>query len=366
MKLREKLIIYATVALLFLPATLSCLQPDLRVSERENRKVAGFPPIPSSMQELIRWPLKCDAFLKDHFFMRSTVIHHASKFLQSQLSLSINRNVILGKENWLYISKGNHAIEKYQGIYTFRDERQKQDWIFKLNKIAAQIKEYNADVVFVIIPSKPTVYPEYLPEKYKPVGPTLTDTVVELLRENAKFHWIDLRPVLIRAGRTEKLFFEHDTHWNARGSYLAYLEVMKEVQKDHAVRILDPSELIFASRQKVGGDLALMLGLNEEYSEIVPMEKIIKSNVISKTDVDFREDLVAVETSQPELSKAIILCDSFVITYMAQYLQESFSCSSFKHHDSLSFDTAIVGQVKPDIVLIMITERLIPVEINLD
>ena len=137
--------------------------------------------------------------------------------------------MIIGKNNWLYIVKNARAIEKFRGIYTLNNETQKDDWINELNRQATWSKNKGIDFMFVIIPSKPTVYPQYLPEKYTVVGPTLTDTVVEMLRNKANFKWLDLRPTLIEAAQTEKVFFEHDTHWNDIGSYLGYNEVMKNI-----------------------------------------------------------------------------------------------------------------------------------------
>jgi hypothetical protein len=364
MNVKEKIWIGVTVALLFVPAVLSSVNPENSSAEFENRQIEPFPPVPTSLKEFYKWPSELDAFIESHLFQRNTIIQGYNKTAYERFGMSTNKNVIIGKDNWLFISQSGHAIEKHRGIYTFTSEKQKQKWIQKLNQIAASIKQKNSDFVFVIIPSKSTVYPEYLPLHHTVVGPSLTDSIVEMLQEKADFDWIDLRPTLIRAAQSEKVFYEHDTHWNVRGSYIAYHEVMKKIESRHSVQVLDSSRVLFSQRTKMGGDLSRLLGLQNVFYEEVPNVTIEKSIVTSKKDGDYRKNHVTVTTSQKKLAKALILCDSFVFSSMSQYLQESFSCVVYKHHHSLNFDQKIIDEVNPDIVLVMVTERLLPVEIK--
>jgi hypothetical protein len=72
-----------------------------------------------------------------------------------------------------------------------------------------------------------------------------------------------------------------------------------------------------------------------------------------------------VTTIHTNLSRALILCDSFAGGARSKFLQESFAEAHFQHHSSVSFNPGLIERFHPDAVVYVIVERLIPVRLQI-
>ncbi len=81
----------------------------------------------------------------------------------------------------------------------------------------------NAEIVYLIVPSSMTVYPELVPEQYKPAsGPTRLDKTMDAL-EAGGATVIDLKALFAEHKNDEMpLYYKLDSHWADYGAYVAY------------------------------------------------------------------------------------------------------------------------------------------------
>ena len=99
-----------------------------------------------------------------------------------------------------------------------------------------QMHQYNkdAEIIYMIVPSPMTIYPELVPERYNQTkGVTAFDQVTGKLKE-AGATVIDLRDTF-NAHKNEEmpLYYKLDSHWADYGAYLAYVELFEHISKKY-------------------------------------------------------------------------------------------------------------------------------------
>jgi hypothetical protein len=119
--------------------------------------------------------------------------------------------------------------------------------------------------IFASPPNSATIYPDMLPEWARNHGErTEYDLMLKALAEHG-INAVDLRPPL-RAARMEgSVYFQHDTHWSARGAVVGFNSVAAAM--GHRNWQLDPSSVLGPATKRQGGDLARMLGLAQDVVE---------------------------------------------------------------------------------------------------
>ena len=100
----------------------------------------------------------------------------------------------------------------------------------------AQMHQYNkdAEIIYTIVPSPMTIYPELVPERYNQTkGVAAFDQVTGKLKE-AGATVIDLRDTF-KAHKNEEmpLYYKLDSHWADYGAYLAYVELFEHISKKY-------------------------------------------------------------------------------------------------------------------------------------
>lgn len=97
-----------------------------------------------------------------------------------------------------------------------------------------QMREYNedAEIIYMIIPSPMTTYPELVPEDYpKGSGEGRLDQVTKAL-SNAGATVIDMRNTFNQHKHDEMpLYYHLDSHWADYGAYLAYVELFEHISE---------------------------------------------------------------------------------------------------------------------------------------
>jgi alginate O-acetyltransferase complex protein AlgJ len=357
-RIQNKIIFFIIPFILLIPFALTWIYPDTNSAKIELKEIQDVPKFPKSLYEMVSWPELVNNYINDHFFLRSFFIKYISKFLYC-VNISINKDVLIGKNGWLFLSRDHDIIDKYRGSKNLSPE-DAEEWIKTLSADARFLKKNGIDFWFIIVPNKCTVYPQYLPDWCTHVAPSLTETLIQRLRNQEDIHWLDLRPVLIQAVKKKPVYEKHETHWNDYGAFVAYQYIMEQLPKTLNLSSLSEKNIKF-SKIKVSGDLARLLNLADLLTEERVVAEISNSSVLYQEKAgNFQiQGFWAVVTSKHS-ARAVILCDSFVEGVMRKYLQESFSYSFFKQHNCKSIDRNLILEKHPDIVLYAIVERLIP------
>lgn len=360
MSVGSRMVTYLFMAALILPALGFFIVPDKDVATIENRPAQKLPGVPKTLWELYHWTEHFDLFIKDHFPFRSRMIRENSKFWLSQ-GLSGSKEVIIGKDGWLFYARESNVTDKSRGIVKLTP-KEKSDFSWEIERRTQLLKEQGIDYWLVIIPEKQSVYGHFLPDTMPMVGPSIGDQFAEAVSGHPEINCINLRPVIMAAmaeNGGEKLYDMTDSHWNDYGSYLAYCEIVKRVGARRPLFHLENSMLQFTT-DRIGGDLAKLLNLKEELAEVTKVASVLETGVVKTNEgQNYADKGWYAETSRKEACRGMILCDSYTNRFMKKYLKETFSYSFFHHHMNVGFDEGMIRNEKPDVVLFLVAERLI-------
>ena len=146
------------------------------------------------------------------------------------LGMSPVPEAVLGTDGWLYYTgpARERMLDRHvRGRAPFAPE-ELELWRSKLIERTQRFRSIGARYVFVVAPNKESVYPEHLPGWVGPkVGPSHLEQLMAHVKAVPDLTVIDLRPSVIADKSAGPLYFKADTHWNARGAYAAYREIMR-------------------------------------------------------------------------------------------------------------------------------------------
>lgn len=213
-----------------------------------------------------------DSYYNDRAGFRDLLIRVNNDVHRRVLGVSPKPKVILGKEGWLYWSE---TVEDYRKEYSFSTERALNRFCRRLTKLQAQLQERGMDFLFVIIPNKNSIYPEYMPDKYPRVeGPNLCELLEEKLH-GTNVRLVYLRPVLQQHLGEGMLYERRGTHWTYLGAYYGAAEILRELGKMYGIQYESPQTLPYKNVARAGDLEAMVQGLvpySEQYlrPDLVP------------------------------------------------------------------------------------------------
>ncbi|GJM20721.1 MAG: hypothetical protein DHS20C15_06360 [Planctomycetota bacterium] len=231
----QALLVVAFLAGIVTPGVSLLLDPESQAAReailRETRKPAQAPELPRDLASLDAFPARFEAWFNDFMGQRATLIrwHNALKLLV--FGVSPSDTVLLGRDGWMFY---NHpeSIAEYRGLRPF-SEAELDAWQAALEQRASWLAARNCRYLFVVGPSKHTIYPEKMVDAQTQLTATRRlDQLLERLRTRSKVATLDLRPALLAAKSDALLYYPHGTHWNPLGGYYAYAAIMSAFAKD--------------------------------------------------------------------------------------------------------------------------------------
>jgi len=242
------------------------------------------------------------------------------------------------------------------------------------------------EVLYLLVPSPATVYPESMPSEYKPQDkPSRLEQVTALL-EDVGVHTFDLT-ALFEAHKSDeyKLYWKTDSHWTDYGAYLAYEALFDYISEAFpAAAPRQFSEFTWQEDYYYGGDISHYLEyynvnnvkngvyygstpLMREYNVLrVPAfsvpSQILRSVDRYKTDHILTYDIAAVQygktiqTNRPELPSAIIHRDSYS-GQMYDILAERLDTTVYKSMWDYTVNLSQIKQMQPDYIIYLVAER---------
>lgn len=349
--------------LIFAPLIKMMTSERIYFSSAEKRRLAEPPEIKLDWQHIHNFFPKFEAFFNDHFGYRETFIRAYNRILQKYFSKSPVPDVLFGKDGWLFLTK-NKIIEDFLGFEPLTSEeldaiaknlRNKQQWL------ASKGIQY----LFIVVPGKQTVYPEYLPDYISSRrGRSQLDQVAEYLEGQPDLNFLDLRPALLTAKSRHRIYHLTDSHWNIRGAYAGYSKIMQRIQQMFPqlnLAVNDYREI--GTRPEKGGDLAVMIKKEESMREVTPVfEKDLHCSVAHKFDINawdtsgVLEKAFYTECPTGQL-KAIVFRDSFtslLVPFMADHFEKAIFLWKYYNHEIVK---EILTTFKPDLVIEEMGER---------
>ena len=261
--------IACVVAFMYFPA--SKINHD-EISVQENRTLAKYVPLIEKGKINYNYGRDFEAWFNDRFNQRKFFIdvHSAlSRFIDKKLK---NEKAMAGKDNWLFTKRWN-SVEMLQNKELFSDEdlQEIKENLEGIKKWAAKrgIKFY----VF-LIPDKERIYPEYYPKEFKKVREeSKIGQLYDFIRTQTSVPVVYPYEALMAAKPNHILYYKTGTHWNHRGAYVAYKEMMKMLKKDFpSLYVMKESDFNIQPKVEADVDIASALGI-DAYS-VFPKEDL--------------------------------------------------------------------------------------------
>jgi hypothetical protein len=237
-------------------------------------------------------------------------------------------------------------MEDYTRQKPFTAE-QAAEWRDSIVRTHAWLRARGIAYVFAIAPDKHVVYPENLPPTIRPLdGPSRLDQLFRAL-EGTGVPVVDFRPALLEAKERERVFDLTDTHWNRRGAFVAYRQLIEAIrlQAPAVGPALTRGDFVPVTHEVEGQDLAAMIGLKavlHETSLDFAAKRPRRSRVVYPAG-ERREAQVGrlvTEILDSDLPRAVFFRDSFV-TRVAPYLSEHFSRAVYLWQNNFDSDEVV-------------------------
>jgi hypothetical protein len=193
-------------------------------------------------------------------------IRWKSQIYYSLLSTSGSSSIVIGRDGELF---DLNYVQEYCGRDTRRLIPQAEEWAAKIAWLQSFYETRGKVFLYVNTPSKPAVYPDYLPAGYKcPAAQTDRLGKLEIYRsilERHHIHYIDAATLTAQTrGRYPiDAFPRGGNHWTVLGASLAAQAITQAVNRQHGSQLLTPFKFSWQiSYDPLGWDKDLLDLLN--------------------------------------------------------------------------------------------------------
>lgn len=266
-----------------------------------------------------------------------------------------NNYTVMGRQGWLFY-RGDSSLKYYTGENVLDESQMKErlDALISLKKVC---DDKGIKLVYMIIPNKEIVYPEYMPTMDIVSEKKKNEIFLEYVRENSDVNLIYPLEELREAKKYYNTYYAYDTHWNEYGAFVGTMALYKAL----GMETIEASQADAERSQLVAYGLVLTGGLApEDYSgsedyivnykpelELV-YEEGEKNYLFSYTNVYKSEALAEND------ERIVFIGDSFR-EWMIPYLSKDFTHACLAHRDNIP---DIADEIKlADILVVSAVER---------
>jgi alginate O-acetyltransferase complex protein AlgJ len=337
--------------LLATPLVVGVFGPDQMASIlTEGRTPVDAPKVPRTWNDGMALPGRLDAYLKDRFGLRKELIR-LSLQITNLFTVSSNSDVLVGRDGRMYTLQ-YEAVRQSAGL-VMHDRSVTRTAEFLASKDDALARR---GIRFLVAspPNAATIYPEDLPSWARNDGKaTEYDLLLaELSRRGVRA--VDLRPPL-RAARAEgEVYLKYDSHWTPRGALAAFNAIVEA--GGHPDWLLDSAAVLGAPTVRKGGDLARMLGEQDNVTETVQELMLPGGSGDKWTSVPYS---TFAKTGDKPVGTVMVVGDSFTASLFPQLLLAHVRKVIWAHHSLCGFDWQSIDRFHPDEVWWMPTERFL-------
>jgi hypothetical protein len=305
-------------------------------------------------------------YYEDNLIYRGYSVYLNNLFKVKVFNKSPLDKVLLGKNKWLFMARESNRdlIGYFRNIYHFTP-KELEYWADVLTERKNWLRERGIIHIFVIVPNKNTIYPEFMPDYFRKISKeSRLEQLMLYLKDKTDLELIDLREVLIPAKAACQLYDRTDSHWNDYGGYLAYVKIL-EVLAGYfpELKPLKITDFEFQKLNERGGDLAIMLSLQdsvfrENKIRMKYHRKFIARFGIQKEIPGWSPWIkLGLSTNEAaDLPGILVVHDSFM-HQIKPFLSEHFKKVVYIWDWYLNFFNKIITKEKPIIVIEQINER---------
>lgn len=357
------------VVVIFSPSLGMLVRSPSKWSESEKRILAAFPPLPTAPGRITEFFSALDGYLDDHFGFREFYIRRYHRELEKRFNItSASSLVIKGLDGWYFLNSFN-LLQDFLGLVPLTDQ-QLRAWRQQQEEKQQWLRERGIRYLYMAIPNKQTVYPQFLMEHaLARKGTTRFEQLRDHFGKELPDYMIDLHQVLRPDAHDKPLYYKNDSHWNKFGAYVTFLEIMKKISAwfpGHEFVTgfaFGPDVTGIGGNTGLGGDLALILmqrQLTETYPQVERFQRCGPHQEIpfqlSNISVGMDRDSFLRSCPKRKL-RAVVFRDSFFVQ-LEPFLSENFYeiIYLWKEYDRQNLEEILI-RFKPDIVIEAIVER---------
>lgn len=184
----------------------ACLlaMPKKEFSENENRYLAQFPRLTSKTALSGEYTESLADWLADHFPMRDFFMG-----LKSSAEIMCGRREI----NHIYVAKDDYLIESYA------KPQNTERIIDTLSAFYKKVKDKNADVSLMLVPTAVTICSDKLPN-FAPLSNQIE--TARKIYDKTGIPAVDCTKKLLAAASESQVYYRTDHHWTTFGAYCGY------------------------------------------------------------------------------------------------------------------------------------------------
>lgn len=231
----KKIFIVAANLFIILIVLQTHLKPfkDMILSGAEKKEAIQKP----SLSDIFKgkFQISVEQWLKQNIGFRGFFVkldNQINYSMFSEFSRNHPRKIILGKNKYLYEEP---YIDSYNRINPI-PLKDLEDTAASLKMLQDRLLKRNVRILLMITPSKATIYPEYIPERYILRDNLSTqdnyETLLPILKKNG-IHFIDGRQMFLdlKHESVPNLFTTSGSHWSLYGGYLFTARLMERIEQ---------------------------------------------------------------------------------------------------------------------------------------
>ena len=231
----EWLLVIGFLVAIWLPCVQMACHLFPSVDTLEKRKPVVAPRL--SLRASHRFLGEYGRYFTEDFGLRGNLIRWDTVVRLKLLHASPVPKLVFGRSGWIFydsdkVPDGVTMLD-FRGLAPFTPG----DLVAVRSSLERQTRwcrERGIACVFIVVPNKETIYPEYLPKSVRRFVPrTRLDQVVEVIGADSTIMLIDLRGPLLRAKNRcpYPLYSRGGTHWNQLGAFYAYQAVLARLSR---------------------------------------------------------------------------------------------------------------------------------------
>ena len=265
-----------------------------------------------------------------------------------------NDTVIIGRDKILFSSQtmSGSDFDDYKGKNLFSDN-EISNIKNSMDEISSYCKNNNINISFSIVPSKTRLYEKYLPSALRnEKGYSRYDQVCEIIDEECKINFIDLKKSLSSDIKNEKIYNKTENKISDLGVYRCYTTILNNLGIKNNI---NENELDITFENYNKGDLLNKIDLSDCISEKI---KLINYNKINKYEVNKNNYYL---NNDVKGNNTLIISDGSLKNIDILF---SNSIHETYYNNSLEFDSSLIQDSKINNLVIMISEDNLGALIN--
>jgi alginate O-acetyltransferase complex protein AlgJ len=329
--------------LLATPLVVGLVRPDSpELIFKEGRRLAPPPAPPDGFKDLAMLPGQIDPYLKDHFGFRHMLIQLHKDLTKPMLGFG-GSEVLIGRDGRMFYL-GGEMVRQSAGLIV-RDQKV-ADSVNLLARMRDALERRGIAFFVAVLPSTSSIYQDDLPIWAQSHGrKTEDDLFLQDLAERG-IKAVDLRPTLRKAASEGKAYLLHDSHWTVRGAVAGFNAVVEA--DSHPDWRVDPTKALGPPEEVKGGDLARLLGEQDEVTETAEPLALPAAGKVENLSHDLMPAHM-ITTGKPGPT-ILVVGDSFTASFFPPMLAQHVGRAIWVHYDNegCGFDWSLVDKYHPD------------------